>query len=121
MVRVVHAGDFHLDSAFGALTPEQARQRRMESRRTPERLVEWANDHGADLLLLSGDLLTATAPMATPRPCWPRHWGASAVRQSSPPATTIPLHRTGPMPARAGATTFTSLQRTVCRPLHSRT
>lgn len=47
MVRVVHAGDFHLDSAFGALTPEQARQRRMESRRTPERLVEWANDHGA--------------------------------------------------------------------------
>ncbi len=52
MVRVVHAGDFHLDSAFGALTPEQARQRRMESRRTPERLVEWANDHGADLLLL---------------------------------------------------------------------
>ena len=25
MVRVVHAGDFHLDSAFGALTPEQAR------------------------------------------------------------------------------------------------
>ena len=115
MVRVVHAGDFHLDSAFGALTPEQARQRRMESRRTPERLVEWANDHGADLLLLSGDLFDSDSP------CWPRHWGASAVRQSSPPATTIPLHRTGPMPARAGATTFTSLQRTVCRPLHFRT
>ena len=25
MVRILHAGDFHLDSAFGALTPEQAR------------------------------------------------------------------------------------------------
>ena len=32
MVRVLHAGDFHLDSAFGALTPAQARQRRAESR-----------------------------------------------------------------------------------------
>lgn len=56
MVKIVHAGDFHLDSAFGSLTPEQARQRRLESRRSPERLVEWANDNGAELLLLAGDL-----------------------------------------------------------------
>ena len=68
MVRVVHAGDFHLDSAFGALTPEQARQRRMESRRTPERLVEWANDHGADLLLLSGDLFDSDSPYGDTAP-----------------------------------------------------
>ncbi len=69
MVRILHAGDFHLDSAFGALTPEQARQRRLESRRSPERLVEWANDHGAELLLLAGDLFDSgslygdTAPL----------------------------------------------------------
>ena len=56
MVRILHAGDFHLDSAFGALTPEQSRQRRMESRRSPERLVDWANDHAVDVMLLSGDL-----------------------------------------------------------------
>ena len=56
MVRILHAGDFHLDSAFGVLTPEQSRQRRMESRRSPERLVDWANDHGVQLLLLAGDL-----------------------------------------------------------------
>ena len=56
MVRILHAGDFHLDSAFGALTPEQARQRRAESRRMPERMVDWANDHGVQLLLLAGDL-----------------------------------------------------------------
>ena len=68
MLRVVHAGDFHLDSAFGALTPEQARQRRMESRRTPERLVEWANDHGADLLLLSGDLFDSDSPYGDTAP-----------------------------------------------------
>ncbi len=61
MVRILHAGDFHLDSAFGALTPEQARQRRMESRRTPERLVDWANDHGVQLLLLAGDLFDSAA------------------------------------------------------------
>ena len=56
MVRILHAGDFHLDSAFGVLTPEQARQRRAESRRMPERMVDWANDHGVQLLLLAGDL-----------------------------------------------------------------
>ena len=31
-VKIVHAADFHLDSAFGALSAEQARQRRRESR-----------------------------------------------------------------------------------------
>ena len=56
MARILHAADFHLDSAFGGLTPEQARQRRQESRRLPQRLVEWANDHGVELLLLAGDL-----------------------------------------------------------------
>lgn len=56
MVRVLHAADFHLDSAFGGLTPEQSRQRRAESRRAPSLLAEWANDHGVDLVLLAGDL-----------------------------------------------------------------
>lgn len=69
MVRVLHAADFHLDSAFGSLTPEQSRRCRQESRRAPERLVEWANDHGVDLLLLAGDLFDSdslhgdTAPL----------------------------------------------------------
>lgn len=121
MVRVVHAGDFHLDSAFGALTPEQARQRRMESRRTPERLVEWANDHGADLLLLSGDLFDSDSLYGDTAPLLAQALGCFRGQAVIAPATTIPLHRTGPMPARAGATTFTSLQRAVCRPLHFRT
>ena len=63
MVRILHAGDFHLDSAFGALTPEQARQRRAESRRMPERMVDWANDHGVQLLLLAGDLGDSSLPL----------------------------------------------------------
>ena len=53
MAKVLHAADFHLDSAFRSLPEEQGR---MESRRSPERLVDWANDHGARLMLLAGDL-----------------------------------------------------------------
>ncbi len=56
MVKILHAADLHLDSPFVALGEEKARLRRQESREVPERLVEYANDHGAQLLLLSGDL-----------------------------------------------------------------
>ena len=40
MVRILHAADFHLDSAYGALTAEQAVQRRRESRENLTRLVD---------------------------------------------------------------------------------
>ena len=56
MVKILHAADFHLDSAFGALSEERARQRRQECRQLVGRLVDYANDHGADLMLLCGDL-----------------------------------------------------------------
>lgn len=56
MAKILHAADFHLDSAFRSLPEEQARQRRRESRQLPGCLVDWANEHGAELLLLAGDL-----------------------------------------------------------------
>ena len=56
MVKILHAADFHLDSAFTSLPEEKARERRQEGRALPERLVDYANDHGVELLLLSGDL-----------------------------------------------------------------
>ena len=56
MVKILHAADFHLDSAFGALGEEQALQRRQESRELVGRLVDYANEQGVELLLLSGDL-----------------------------------------------------------------
>lgn len=37
MAKVLHAADFHLDSAFRALPEEQARLRRQESRELPGR------------------------------------------------------------------------------------
>lgn len=56
MVKILHAADFHLDSAFVALSEAQAKERRQESRETVERLVDYANDHGVQLMLLAGDL-----------------------------------------------------------------
>ena len=56
MAKILHAADFHLDSAYVGLSPEQARQRRAESRAQLADMVDYANDHGAELMLLAGDL-----------------------------------------------------------------
>ena len=57
MFRFIHAADFHLDSPFGALSPQQAAARRQESRELPFRLADYVNAHQIDLVLLAGDLL----------------------------------------------------------------
>ena len=56
MAKILHTADFHLDSAFTALPEEKARLRRQEARQLADRLVDYANDHGVELLLLAGDL-----------------------------------------------------------------
>ena len=55
-MRILHAADFHLDSAFAALPAEKARQRRREIRELPERLSVLVKEEGIDLVLLPGDL-----------------------------------------------------------------
>ena len=55
-VKIVHAADFHLDSAFGALTSEQAKLRRREGRELLERLSNYVNQQNTDIVLLAGDL-----------------------------------------------------------------
>lgn len=55
-MRFIHAADFHLDSAFGALTPEKAMQRRQEGRELLSKLADYANEHQVELVLLAGDL-----------------------------------------------------------------
>ena len=57
MLKIIHGADFHLDAPFAALSPEQARVRRAEQRQLLERLANLAEAEGADLVLLSGDLL----------------------------------------------------------------
>ena len=56
MVKIVHAADFHLDSAFVGLTEEKARQRRRESRENFRRLARLVREEEVDLVLLAGDL-----------------------------------------------------------------
>lgn len=54
MIKILHGADFHLDSAFAALNPEQAVQRRREQREALSQLAELSK--GCDLVLLAGDL-----------------------------------------------------------------
>ena len=62
MPKIVHAADFHLDSAFGGLPTEKARERRRESRELAFRLADYVNAHGVRLVLLAGDLFDSAAP-----------------------------------------------------------
>ena len=61
MVKILHAADFHLDSAFGALTNTQARERRGEMRELLGRIAQKANEEHADIVILAGDLFDGAA------------------------------------------------------------
>lgn len=61
MFKFIHGADFHLDSAFGALSARQAAARRRESRETMVRLANYVNQHGIDLVLLAGDLFDSNS------------------------------------------------------------
>ena len=56
MLTVLHGADFHLDSPFAGLRPEQAAARRRESRDGCRRLAAEARARKADLVLLAGYL-----------------------------------------------------------------
>ena len=88
MLKLIHAADFHLDSPFAGLSPEQAARRRGEQRLLLDDLAALAREKQADLVLLPGDLLDSEQVYRErPRPC-PRRWGTSPARCSSPRATT---------------------------------
>ena len=61
-VRILHAADLHLDSPFEALSGAQAAQRRREQRSLLRALPELAQAHGAQIILLAGDLLDSASP-----------------------------------------------------------
>lgn len=56
-MRIIHAADFHLDSPFDGLSPDQAVERRREQRQILERLAGLARSTRAEAVLLAGDLL----------------------------------------------------------------
>ena len=57
MLKFIHGADFHLDSPFSGLDPQQAIQRRKEQRELLEKLVQVAQEKQVQFVLLSGDLL----------------------------------------------------------------
>lgn len=61
MLKFIHAADFHLDSAFGALSARQAAARRQESRDLGFRLSNYVNQNDIDLVLLAGDLFDSSS------------------------------------------------------------
>lgn len=55
-IKLLHAADLHLDSAFEALSSEAAAERRKEQREVLIKLAEVAENRGAEAVLLSGDI-----------------------------------------------------------------
>ena len=51
MLKIIHGADFHLDSPFSGLSPDQAARRRGEQRELLDRLAALAREKGADLVL----------------------------------------------------------------------
>ena len=56
MLTFLHGADFHLDSPFRALSPDQAAERRQEQRQLLTRLANTARETQAQLIFLAGDL-----------------------------------------------------------------
>lgn len=56
VIKIIHAADLHLDSAFEALGGAKAALRRAEQREMLRRVFAIANEKNADLLLLAGDV-----------------------------------------------------------------
>lgn len=56
MIKILHTGDVHLDSAFSGLDSRHAEIRRNELRAAFTSMMTYARANGIDLLLIAGDL-----------------------------------------------------------------
>lgn len=56
MLKVIHAADIHLDSPFSLEDASSAALRREQLRETFRRLIRYADEEKADLVLIAGDL-----------------------------------------------------------------
>ncbi len=59
MLKILHTGDIHLDSAFTSLSPDEARERRAESRELFSKVIDIANAENVDAIILAGDIFDA--------------------------------------------------------------
>ena len=59
MLKILHTGDIHLDCAFSSLSPDEARERRAESRELFSKVIDTANTENVDAIILAGDIFDA--------------------------------------------------------------
>ncbi|MGN1227204.1 MAG: exonuclease SbcCD subunit D [Christensenellales bacterium] len=56
-MKIIHTADLHLDSKMETyLTKEKAKERKLEIRLSFQRLVEYANENGVQVVLIAGDM-----------------------------------------------------------------
>ena len=67
MIKILHSGDWHLDSPFQGRTESQASALRRELLSIPEKLATLCRREDCDLVLLSGDLFDGAYTQATYR------------------------------------------------------
>ena len=60
-IKLLHAADLHLDSAFESLSPEQAAERRQGQRELLFAIEEAAEKRGVSAILLSGDVFESNS------------------------------------------------------------
>ena len=67
MIKILHSGDWHLDSPLQGRSPEQASSLRRELLKIPGKLAALCKEENCDLVLLSGDLFDGAYTQATYR------------------------------------------------------
>ena len=67
MIKILHSGDWHLDSPLQGRSPEQAAALRRELEKIPGKLADLCRREGCDLVLLSGDLFDGAYTQASYR------------------------------------------------------
>lgn len=67
MIKILHSGDWHLDSPMSGHSPENAEFLRRELSKIPEKIVSLAKKEGCAMMLLSGDLFDGTVSTETLR------------------------------------------------------
>ena len=60
MIKILHSGDWHLDSPFQGRTEAQAGYLRRELLKVPDKIAALCKEENCDLVLLSGDLFDGT-------------------------------------------------------------
>ena len=60
MIKLLHSGDWHLDSPLQGRTPQQASTLRRELLKIPGKIAALCKEEACDLVLLSGDLFDGT-------------------------------------------------------------